>query len=870
MVVQPLQAGRWISHKLIRLPLYGILLICLLTQPNPGQDQALKFERFSIEDGLAHTAIRQIVQDHQGFLWMITPNGINRYDGYRFQTYRHDPYDSTSLTANSQNVIHVGHSGTIWIGNFDGLCRYNPITDNFTRFQNQPDDSTSIWQNYANAIYEDRQGIVWIATTAVLNRLDPKTGTFTHYTYNPGNPYSILNTHISAIIEDPRPGSNALLLGSKGRGLMIFDKTNSRFTNLYGHPRRHPGYFDQYPHELLSLVSGIHGGNSYLAGHSEYADSAIWKYSFSLTEKTDLLISSSAEQQAGIAYDYGYLVGTGQAQPLWQFDPSSGRHMGGQPKNRLQVATLTLSAGHYSLHFKSDGSHSPAKWNTPPPKYHHLTGVHLSSISREEKQEIERLAKDRFRPQMLSDHHITTLFYDSLSRFSNPHVIWVGTAYNGVDRLTLPPLEASKLSGSPYYDIEHSKVERFPHQPGNINGPASSKINSIFVDHRGDVWIGTPRGLDMYSQANKRFSHYTHDPTNLSSPNSNNILHVMEDHSNNIWISTSSGVNKLNRHKHQFLHFAASQQPDRHQQQLQKSSISTFCEDRNGDLWIATNGGGLSRRDHKTGLFHHYPSNHGKPPLYTGANIGAIIQMPDDESGKIWLGTYGDGLIEFDPWQNSVRKHHHSDDDPQTLGSNVIPAMLIDRNNTLWIATDKNGFSKRNANGKGFTRYAARSMPPADTLDLTQHLRSPDIWALEDSRYNGRDYLWIGTVGGGLSRFDIAAETFHHFPMDVNYKQGTNSKTITDLHLDAAGILWIGTYSGGLNRYDPHTNSFQHYTVRDGLSNNMITAIEEDRNSNLWISTSSGLCLFDKTSRTFKPMMLMMDCKAINLTSEPH
>ena len=846
-----------IERKLSTRHLFGLmyhaLFFCLLlTNITPAQNQPLKFERFSIEDGLSYTAVREIVQDKQGFLWMITPDGVNRYDGYKFHTYRHDPHDSTSLTANSQNTIHIGRSGTVWIGNFDGLCEYNPLHDNFVRYQHVPGDSTTLWQNYTTAIYEDRDSVLWVATSAVLNRLDRRSGKVRHYRYDPDFPFSYVNMVITSIIEDPRPGSNRLLIGTRGAGVAILDKDSGQFTYLLAHPKRTVDYFHQYSSALIDLATSIFQSEHYIGGLSAFSDSVRWQADFTLTSKQTVLISSSAEEFQGESFDYGYLTRKGSEKPIWQFQAGMDRHMGGAPKNRLQIATLALEAGQYAVHFRSDDSHSPAKWNQAPPKHPQLYGIHLARLTAAEHAQIDLLRKEAFVPQLLSSADIAVLFHDSLSAQANPHELWVGTFSGGLNKLRLPPLEASKLSGSPYFDIENCQVSTLRYKHNRQQSLPGNQVHSIFVDHRGDLWIGTPAGLTKVDRESGQYDHYSHDPTNSSSLNANSINHIMEDHSHNLWVATPAGVNKINRHKHQFLHFAASQEPSRQQQQLQKGVISAFYEDRDGNLWIATKGGGLSKRDASSGIFEHFPGSYGDPPFYSSATIASITELPGDADGSLWMGTAGDGLWRFDPTDQSIEKFRVLRNDSTSISTNHISSLHIDQQQRLWIGTEGNGFSLLNSDRESFTRFSSRYQRHYEDLPFHKKLRTTEVWAIENDANSDSGQIWIGTVGGGLSRFNTVDGTFEHIPMDLNDSSGTNSKTITDLYLDKEGILWIGTYSGGLNRYDSRTGDLQHFTVREGLSNNMVTAIEEDDNGTLWISTSSGMSVFNKRTHAFK------------------
>jgi ligand-binding sensor domain-containing protein len=108
--------------------LKGQLFICF-SQPS------FRFEHFTTEQGLSENFIYSIIQDSKGYLWIGTHDGLNRYDGYSFKKYRHNPADSNSLPNNTINSICEDGNGNIWIGTNGGLCRYNPTENLFTKIQ---------------------------------------------------------------------------------------------------------------------------------------------------------------------------------------------------------------------------------------------------------------------------------------------------------------------------------------------------------------------------------------------------------------------------------------------------------------------------------------------------------------------------------------------------------------------------------------------------------------------------------------------------------------------------------------------------------------------------------------------------------------
>ncbi|MCI0693348.1 hypothetical protein L0337_15250 [candidate division KSB1 bacterium] len=104
-----------------------------------AQDRSAKFGRITVEHGLSSNLINSIAQDLQGFLWIGTDDGLNRYDGYQFKIYKYDPSCPGSISNNEVWCVYVDKSGALWAGtNGGGLCRYERATETFSCFQHLP------------------------------------------------------------------------------------------------------------------------------------------------------------------------------------------------------------------------------------------------------------------------------------------------------------------------------------------------------------------------------------------------------------------------------------------------------------------------------------------------------------------------------------------------------------------------------------------------------------------------------------------------------------------------------------------------------------------------------------------------------------
>jgi ligand-binding sensor domain-containing protein len=153
---------------LILLPTYSKALAA----ENNINQTPLKFERISISEGLSQSYVYDIVQDKNGFIWIATQDGLNRYDGKNFVYYRHDRTNKDSIAGNFIRKLFIDNNNNLWVGTNSGLSRYNEELDNFNNFLHQENDSNSLKDNEIWDIYQDKKNEIWISTKEGLHKLD--------------------------------------------------------------------------------------------------------------------------------------------------------------------------------------------------------------------------------------------------------------------------------------------------------------------------------------------------------------------------------------------------------------------------------------------------------------------------------------------------------------------------------------------------------------------------------------------------------------------------------------------------------------------------------------------------------------------------
>lgn len=209
------------------------LYIIVLSLSFQSFSQQHIFENITDENGLSHNEVNSILCDSYGFMWFGTKNGLDKYDGYKFTSYKSKIEDSLSLSYNAIRCIYEDSNGDIWIGTLgNGLNKYNRKKNIFERYLCNTNDSTSLSSNNVYSIFEDSKKNLWIGTYGGgLQLLNRSTNTFTTYRKKMLN--SIAGNSIRAIAEDSQGN---LWIACDGDGLTKFNYINKTFCNYYHNP----------------------------------------------------------------------------------------------------------------------------------------------------------------------------------------------------------------------------------------------------------------------------------------------------------------------------------------------------------------------------------------------------------------------------------------------------------------------------------------------------------------------------------------------------------------------------------------------------------------------------------------------------------
>jgi signal transduction histidine kinase/ligand-binding sensor domain-containing protein len=209
----------------------------------------------------------------------------------------------------------------------------------------------------------------------------------------------------------------------------------------------------------------------------------------------------------------------------------------------------------------------------------------------------------------------------------------------------------------------------------------------------------------------------------------------------------------------------------------------------------------------------------------------------------MWFGTL-DGLNRYDGYEFKV--YRHDAEDTHSLSADFIMSLYLDRDDFMWVGTSGGGLNRYDPATERFNHY---HHDPADLNTLS----SDNVTVMYQDR---EGILWIGTDGGGLNRFDPTTETFTRYTYNPHDPISLSHNVVWAIHEDEQGVLWVGTDGGGLNRVDRQTGRFSAYRHDpgnpDSLGGDSVMVIEDGLDGSLWLGTrSSGLDRFDLETERF-------------------
>ena len=622
-----------------------------------GEEQKIRFDLLSIKDGLSQSSINAVVQDKQGFIWIGTQDGLNKYDGYSFTTYYHNPEDSTSICDNFIRALEIDSVGNLWIGTDNGLSRFNSRTETFTSYYHVSGDKTSPIGDAVRGMDFDKNGILWVGT-ANNGLYSFNTKTEKSIQYHAGGNGSLSSDNILTVFVDNK---NNIWIGTDGSGVCQFNR------------------------ELLNFVKVI--GAGYSIGNVIYTFFQDINNNLWIGTNEGLLLAEKAELNKGKiniqyialgngaiavntvfqAQDNNIWVGTA-GEGLFEIITSEGFKLPQVEHFEYNTLVSTSLRDDIVLCLYEDrmglvwiGTNSGLnKFDPKKQSFRHIMSVEGSTYN-------------------LSDNTIWSIFEDKES-------LWVGSL-KGLDQINLKTgitQSYSNISNSIHYrnnssvlcinatskgylligtvdglyrvetNAEKNSVKSITAVNYNDYYFKKYETNNVYIIREsadGRIWVGTKKGLAILASDLTPIGFYTNRENNPNSLPNNTVRFILQDTEKQIWIGSEAGISKAIEEEGtiRFETYSHSKTPGT----ISNDVVMSGWEDNNGTLWFGTYGGGLNKFDKQTGTFKAYKEK-------DGLSNNVVYGLLGDNQGRLWMTT-NKGLSVFDPKSETFVVYHEND-----------------------------------------------------------------------------------------------------------------------------------------------------------------------------------------------------------------
>ncbi len=711
----------------------------------PPPYATLHFEHLSIEQGLSQSTVRVILQDGFGFMWFGTDDGLNRYDGYQFRVYRHDPDDASSLSQGGILQLHEDSTGDLWLRMSSGaLDRYDRDTDRFIHYRRAEGGIGVQDEDFAWTIYEDRSGTLWVGTyLSGLYRYEREQDSFTQYHHDPGHPPSLSDDRVYAIYED---SAGDLWVGT-AKGLDRLERRTDRFTH-YQHKAADPA---SLAGERVQLIYEDSQGRLWLGIYSaglDLFDRATGRVTHYVHDPAD---PQSIDETTRILRLYedasGYLWVLHYDGRLDRLDPETGKFRRFRHESTAMDAATSAGPGDAVVSFIQE-DHSSNLW----------VGT--------------RGGLDRFDPKQEQFIHYRHSPYDASSLNDNQLLssyadraggLWFGTFGHGVDRFDPAQLNF------PHYRIE----------PRALDAAENNVVWDVLHDASGLLWLGSTAGLSSFDRTTGRVTRYRHDPADPASLSRGRVWSVIEDAAGRLWVGTESSLDLFDRTTGRFTHYRnVPDDPD-----ADYGHVTAILDDGSGGLWLGVYGRGLEHFDPASGTFKHYEYHLGEVQT-SSAFYQEVWTVHRAADGWLWIGTTR-GLYGLRPDTGEAGRYAHDPADPASLSSNEVHFILEDRSGRLWVGTWGGGLNELDRTTGKFTRYTMRD-----------GLSNNTVYCMQEDSGSG---LWLST-NNGIARFEPLTRSFRNY--DSGDGLQSNEFNTGACSISPEGELFFGGVNG-FNAFDP-------------------------------------------------------------------
>ena len=613
--------------KLLKLFLFitiNLVITSLKSQTGQNKFKNLKFKHFTTTQGLSQGSVIDIYQDKTGYIWFGTRDGLNKFDGSKFVTFRHNSENTKSLSNSWVTYIFQDSRKNIWIGTKKGLNKYNPKHENFVSYENWT-DKESLTKDEIWAITEDENANLYISTSAGLAQINLNTKESHYYTQNKKDTNSITNNATRSIF-------------NSNDGNLWICTTNSieKFNTLkqswkhYQYPKGSEQNSNKTNSPKIYADSKKNIWLGYNNGLAKYhPESDTFKTYYHQNEKV------TTKQVRTFCEDKFNNIWIGTYDGIVILDTQENKIV--QIKHDENNPTSLSQNSIFKILKDKKGDLWIGTW---------AGGINYFDYS-----------YDVFKHFSVGTVN-KKLNYKVISSIveTNSGNLWIGTEGGGLN----------------YYNKTTASFTYFKHKKNDKHSLSSNNVKSLIEDHAGNLWIGTHDGGLNYLNTSKRpykFEHINFNfDSNLTIENAR-IIALLEDKNKNIWIGTvSNGLLFYSRKSKKITKLNYS-----------TKSVHAIHQSNDSNYLFIAGSQGLEKINIDTKIISKISLeiNNVKNQIY----VHSVYQHADSTT---WLGTEGEGLISYNPKTKSTYKYGVK----EGLPNEVVYGILPDHENNLWLSTN--------------------------------------------------------------------------------------------------------------------------------------------------------------------------------------
>lgn len=767
------------------------LLLTLILLPLLATAQwNCSFTHYSSEEGLSQNSVMYILEDSKGFMWFATWDGINKFNGYNFKTYKASEDNTVSLSNNRVDFMAEDAYGYIWLTTYDNkVYRFDPNKEVFQQVPSEGKESNTSFT--AIRILPNKS--IWLLTEydgAVRVKTHPETHELNTEVYSIQS-----GLYPSMVIHDVQEdkAGNEWLLTDNGIGMLTPDSLQPvlYFVDSQARARQKQSFGCMFEDEQ-NIYFGTTKGR-------------IWIYekliqSFRLKE-----LPTEADITSINAYADKRLIVATQSDGFFDWDIETGQSIHYNQATNRSMPGNAIASMYIDRMGEVWFNISDARGVT-----------HFNPHTRTIKQEIPTVEEgSAYRSQP------AFFIHEDVNGF-----LWVHP-FNG---------------GFSVYDREKQKLLPFFNEPGTDSWQFSNKLHAVMSDRQGNLWMCThSKGLEKITFLPNHFHLTSPHPLNYESL-SNDVRSLFQDKKGRLWMGLRDGKVRIYNAAEEFIGYLTASGTLSKTGEHIIGVAYHIMQDSRGRIWISTKGNGIYRVE-ETGTSFRMQQFVSNPKDLYSLSDNNIYCMHEDANGRLWIATFGGGLNYMEEKEDgSVIFIHHQNNLKGYPIDECYRARYVtsDSQGRIWVGTTLGALTFH----KDFTNPEA--------IHFNHHVRIPanrnslsnnDVYWIHETK---NKEVFLGTFGGGLNKLQTLIEGGNSTFQTYSTEDGLPSDILLAATEDGEGNIWIST-ENGLCKFIPSQERADSYKEEnlDMHAGFNEAASARMQNGQLLFGTSNGWLSFN-------------------------